>query len=113
MQKSHSLRSKESILDKYSVKLMSRAIDDLEDIYVYIAKNLLEPETALNIVEAIESEILNLDSMPYRCPERRNGLYANKGYRQLLIKNYIIIFRVDEKSKTVIIVTVRYSKSQF
>ena len=51
--------------------------------------------------------------MPYRCPERRTGVYANKGYRQLFIKHYTVIYRVDEESKTVLIVTVRYSPSQF
>lgn len=99
--------------DKYSVKLMSRALRDLDGIYAYIAKTLMEPGTALKLIETIENEILTLDSMPYRCPERQTGAYANKGYRQLFIKNYTAIYRVDEKSKTVIVVTVRYSPSQF
>lgn len=99
--------------DKYSVKLMSRALQDLDGIYAYIAKTLMEPGTALKLVETIEREILTLEAMPYRCPERQIGAYAEKGYRQLFIKNYTAVFRVDEKSKTVIIVTVRYSPSQF
>ena len=99
--------------DKYTVKLMSRALRDLGDIYAYIAKTLLEPETALKLVDVLEGEILTLDSMPYRCPERQTGAYANKGYRQLLVKNYTVVYRIDEKHKTVIVVTVRYSPSQF
>ena len=99
--------------DKYTVKLMSRALRDLDGIYAYIAKALLEPETALKLVDTLEGEILTLDSMPYRCPERQTGAYANKGYRQLLVKNYTVVYRIDEKQKAVIIVTVRYSPSQF
>ena len=38
-----------SILDKYSVKLMSHAVNDLDSIYEYIAGNLLEPEVALEL----------------------------------------------------------------
>ena len=49
--------------------------------------------------------------MPYRCPKRKRGIYANKGYRQLFIKNYTIVYRIDEISKSVMIVTVRYSAS--
>ena len=45
--------------------------------------------------------------------ERRVGAYAGKGYRQLFVKNYTVVFRIDEEHKTVIIVTVRYSASQF
>ncbi len=99
--------------EMYNVKLTSRALRDLDGIYAYIAKTLLEPGTAINLVGEIEREILSLEHFPNRCPLRRTGVYANKGYRQLFVKNYTVIFRVDEAEKTVIIVTVRYSSSQF
>ena len=57
--------------------------------------------------------MLSLQSMPQRCPERQTGIYAGKGYRQLLVKNYTIIFRVEEASRRVIILTIRYSRSNF
>lgn len=100
-------------MDKYSVKLTSRALRDLDGIYRYIAQTLLEKETALKLVDRIEEAIYSLETMPMRCPERRTGAYANQGYRQLFVKNYTVIFRVDEPEKTVIVVTVRYSPSQF
>lgn len=100
-------------MDKYVVKLTGRAQRDLDGIYTYIANNLLEPGTALSLVARIESEILALDWMPYRCPERQHGIYANKGYRQMLVENYTVIYRVDEARKQVIIVTVRYAPSNF
>ena len=92
---------------------MSRAVRDLESIYAYIAETLLEPGTAEEMADSLEEGILSLEAMPYRCPERKRGIYANKGYRQLFIKNYTVIYRVDELSKTVIVVTVRYSGSNF
>ncbi|MDE7243414.1 MAG: type II toxin-antitoxin system RelE/ParE family toxin [Oscillospiraceae bacterium] len=100
-------------MDKYSVKLTSRAIRDLDRIYSYIAKTLLEPSTALELTAQIEEEILSLDQMPYRYPERTRGVYANRGYRQLLVKNYTVVYRIDEPHKQVIVVTVRYSPSEF
>lgn len=100
-------------MDKYNVSLTSRALRDLDDIYVYIAQTLLVPETALGLVDKIEEEILSLEEMPYRFPERKTGAYANRGYRQLFVGNYTVIYRVDEKRRQVIIVTVRYSPSQF
>ena len=100
-------------MDKYGVKLMSRALQDLDGIYDYIARTLLEPNTALKLVEKIEKGIYSLETMPYRCPERRRGIYANRGYRQLLVGNYAVIYRVDEAKKLVIIVTIRYSASNF
>lgn len=100
-------------MDKYKVMLLSRALKDLDGIYEYIAKSLSEPETALNLVDSIEEQILSLEYMPYRCPERRIGSYAGKGYRQLIVKNYTVIYRVEESTKSVIVVTVRYAPSRF
>lgn len=100
-------------MDKYNVSLTSRALRDLDDIYTYIAQTLLAPETALTLVDKIEKEILSLEEMPYRFPERKTGTYANKGYRQLFIGNYTVIYRVDENHRQIIIVTIRYSPSQF
>ena len=96
--------------DRYCVKLMSRALRDLDEIY---AENLSEPKTAENMLDSLEKGIYSLETLPYRCSERKIGAYANKGYRQLFVKRYTIVFRIDEDTKTVIIVTVRYSPSQF
>lgn len=100
-------------MDNYTVKLLSRALADLDKIYAYIASNLHELGTAENVLDLLEEEILSLESMPYRFPERRTGSYANRGYRQLMVKNYAVIYRVDEAQKQVIVVTVRYARRQF
>ena len=61
-------------MDKYSVKLMSQTLRDLDGIYDYIAHTLLEPGTALNLVGRIEDAILSLETIPYRCPNGNEGL---------------------------------------
>ncbi len=102
-----------SILDKYTVKLYARAYRDLDDIYTYIAEHLLEPGTALNMVNELESAIFSLEEMPERGALRRIGAYANGDYRQLFVKNYVIVYRVLKENREVHIVTVRYSPSNF
>lgn len=99
-------------MDEYSVKLTSRALMDLDNIYSYIAHKLVEPQTALSQIERIEKAIFSLSQMPSRCPTRKTGAFAGV-YRQMFADNFTIVFRIDEKSKTVVVVTVRYSPSQF
>ena len=99
-------------MEQYSVKLLRRAVQDLDDIYGYIAQTLLEPETASHLLGRLEDAIFSLETLPYRCPERRVGTYANHGYRQLFVEGYTIIFRIDEPKKLVVIVTVRSSLRQ-
>lgn len=98
---------------KYQVKITPQAFRDIDMIYDYIARHLLEPGTANNLVDEIETGIFSLEEMPNRGAPRRIGNYANKGYRQLFIKNYTIVYRVDDTEKQVIIVTVKYSGSDF
>lgn len=100
-------------MDNYVVKLYARAYRDLDGIYAYIAENLLEPGTALNMVEELEEAIFSLEQLPERGAIRRVGAYANGNYRQLFVKNYVIIYRVLKTKKEVHIVTVRYTPSNF
>lgn len=98
-----------NILDKYTVKLYARAYQDLEEIYSYIANSLLEPDTALNMVDALETAILSLAQFPERGVIRRVGAYSNKDYRQLFLKNYTIIYRIVKQKKEVHVITIRYT----
>ena len=75
-------------MNKYVVKLYARAYRDLDGIYTYIAENLLEPDTALNMADELESPIFSLEQLPERGAVRRAGAYANGNYRQLFVKNY-------------------------
>ena len=100
-------------MGKYNVKLLPKAYRDIDQIYGYISKELKVPETAKKIVESFEEKILSLEDFPHRGAERKVGAYANKGYRQLFVKNFTIIYRINDKSKHVIVVTVKYSPSAF
>ena len=52
--------------------------------------------------------ILSLDTFHQSHQERNEGRYAGKGYRQLIIDNYMAIFRIDEPRKIVYVVTIQY-----
>ena len=95
-------------MDKYRVKVNPRAISELDRIYKYIADDELSPQNARGQVDRIKKAVLNLDTFPQSHQERNEGRYAGKGYRQLLIDNYVVIFRIDELHKTVYVVTIQY-----
>ena len=100
-------------MDKYTVRLYTRAYRDLDGIYAYIAEQLAEPLVAERLIDSIEEAIFSLESFPERGSVRRIGAYANQGYRQLFVKNYVIVYRVLKDKKEVHVVTVRYAPSQF
>ncbi len=98
---------------KYTIKMLQRASDDLDNIYNHITDDFKEIGTAEKMADALENAILSLDEMPYRGSIRRTGAFANRGYRQSFVKNFTIVYRIDETRKLVVIVTVRYTPSSF
>lgn len=95
-------------MDKYNVKLNPRAFIDIDDIYAYIALEKLSPENAKSQTDRIRAALKTLEIFPQSHQERNVGRYAGKKYRQLVIDNYLAIFRIDEETKTVHVVTIQY-----
>ena len=100
-------------MDKYTVKMFPQAYRDIDMIYgqAFLVSNYADDAIAL--AEKLEKAILSLEEQPYRGAERKYRFYAFKGYRQLTVENYIIIYEVFENEKVVAVVTVKYGKSEF
>ena len=95
-------------MDKYQVKINSRAIRELNSIYEYIANKKSDIENGKKQLGRIKKAILKLATFPNSHQERTEARYAKDDYRKLLIDNYIVIFRIDEVNKIVYVITVQY-----
>ncbi|WP_072911481.1 type II toxin-antitoxin system RelE/ParE family toxin [Desulforamulus aeronauticus] len=93
--------------------MLSAAYRNLDSIFAFIANEINAELSAINLIDKLEEAILSLEVMPQRGARRRVGAYASRGYRQLFVKNFTIVYRIDERKKEVIIVAVRYSRSEF
>lgn len=80
----------------------------MDDIFAYIALEKLSPENAKGQTDRIKKKLKTLETFPQAHQERMEGRYAGKNYRQLIIDNYIAIYRIDEETKTVHVVTIQY-----
>lgn len=60
------------------------------DLIDYI--NTLSKEAALNDYDKLVSEIASLSTMPERCPRSRDLALAAKGYRYLVVGNYLVFY---------------------
>ena len=85
-----------------------RALQDIDDIYAYITLEKLSPENAKGQTDRIWEAIKTLETFPESHQDRVVGRYAGRGYKQLIIDNYIAIFKIDKQHKKVFIITVRY-----
>ena len=95
-------------MDKYEVMLYPKAFRDIDDIYAYIALEKLSPENAKGQTDRIWKALSTLEQMPEAHQDRLVGRYAGRRYKQMIIDNYIAIFKIDEKARKVYVVTVQY-----
>jgi len=82
--------------------------DDIEDIYIHIATELLEPVTAANIITRIKKVIFKLDHMPERFRLFDKEPWRSKGLRLFSVGNYIIFYHIVPDVNTVYIDAVIY-----
>ena len=94
---------------EYNVLLYPRAVRDMDDIYAYIAIEKTPFENAKKQTDRIWEAIENLEQLPQAHQDRLTGRYAHKGYKQLIVDKYIVIFKIDENNKIVYVITVQYS----
>jgi toxin ParE1/3/4 len=96
-------------MGKYKIKIYPHAKTDFKDIISYL--NTLSPQTALKYYDMIVEKIGALAEMPERCPFVRDMALKTKGYRYLVIENYLVFFVV--KADTVQIRRIIYGKRNY
>lgn len=96
-------------MERYRVRITDEALNDMEEIYRYIAEKLQSPENAAGQYDRIADGIMELETFPERCrlvdfePERQSGL------RRLLVDNYSVFYVI--RGNQVIVTSVLYSAS--
>ena len=98
---------------KYKVVYAQKAYQDLVNVYNYILVNSLEPSIASNLVTDIKKAIESLNILPLRHELIETSVSEYKDLRKLLIKNYIVLYRVEKVTKTVQIVRIISCKRDY
>lgn len=94
--------------EPFSLLLTEKAYQDLDEIYSYIAENLQAEQAANRLIDKIESSIVRLKDYPQSGSYVLDDLLKSKGYRKLIIDNYLALYLVDEPQHRVIIMRVIY-----
>ncbi len=92
----------------YKIVVSKKAAEDIEDIVYYIVSELSNPGAAKAFLDDIEKSYNNIIEKPAIYSLCNDYRLRNDGYRKIVIKNYLILYRINEDGKTVIIVRVVY-----
>lgn len=75
-------------MERYDVRIFPTAQQDFLDVIDHL--NTLSKEAALNDYDQLANEIASLSTMLERCPRPRDLALAAKGYRYLVVGNYLV-----------------------
>ncbi len=97
----------------YKLLITELADQDLDSIVSYIAVQLSNPKAAGDFLDEVTGcyGFLKSNPMMYeRCQDRRLG---EEGYRKAVIKNYVLVYKINEASKTVSIMRFFYGAQDY
>lgn len=83
-------------MESYRVVILPSAQNDLSDIVDYI--NELSPDAAIRLYDEIIDSIVTLEQVPHRSPLLKIPELRAKGYRVLIVYNYLIFYVVNDKT---------------
>lgn len=92
----------------YTYQLTPSAVRDLQEIADYIARQLYAPESAVSLLSDIEAAIAAACDFPFSLPVIRDDLLRIKGYRKIIVKNYIIFVLPDPHREILNVMRVMY-----
>ena len=82
--------------DKYQIRLLRIAEEDLTEIISFIAAD--NPIAANSLADKIEKNIELLSENPMLGRIPRDEDIKNLGYRYIIVQNYIVFYTIEEKT---------------
>ena len=68
---------------------------------------------AADFADAVYNCYDNLEMNPFMYEQCRDAKLKKEGYRRAVIKNYVLVFKVDEEAKTVIVHRFFYGRQDY
>lgn len=97
----------------YKLIVTELAHQDLDNIISYIAVQLANPTAASDFLDEVDKCYGYLKSNPMMYSKCQDNRLGKEGYRKAVVKNYIIVYKVDEKSETVSILRFFYGTQDY
>ena len=97
---------------EYKIIITKEAKRTLKEINKYISFRFLECNIAKKLINKIKKSINNLKQSPYMYMEIKTK-FNSKKYRRIVTKNYIILYRVNEKEKIIYINRIIHSRRDY
>ena len=95
----------------YKLKRTQKADNQLSNILYYVADSTGSVDVAMKLANTIENSILRLTEFPESGTIPKYSILARQNFRVLIVKKYLIFYKVDNDAQFVTIYSI-YDSSQ-
>ena len=97
----------------YKLEYLPLALQDMVDISRYISRELCNPEAAEMLAKELVESAERLRDFPYSNAVHIPARKLKHECRKLMVKNYIMFYRVDETARKITIARVVYARRDY
>ena len=97
--------------NKYSFSFTPLAFQDLDDALAYISEQLLNPQAATELLDEVEHTLASVCEFPYAFSDCSVYLISDQNIRHAMVKNYVLVFEVNEDEGKIIVLRFRYART--
>lgn len=97
----------------YHIQFTPLAFEDLDEIDSYITNTLSNEQAAERLIAEMEKSISQLRQFPRIGAEVEDAYLSAKGYRRLVVDNYLVFYLINEAQKAVIIMRILYGAREY
>lgn len=99
--------------NKYEVIITPTAYKEINKIYEYISENLYAKKAAKDLMRKVEEVVQNLKYAPKIHTIIEKFDEEKREYRRIVIKNFIILYTIDEEKEIVYVTHMYYGGSNY
>lgn len=97
----------------YEVEFTENCIEEMDEIYKYISNKLFANVAANNLIQKVKEEVLALEISPMLYMKIDKTDEFEREYRRIVIKNYIVLYTIDEEQKKVYVSHMYYGRRNY
>ena len=99
--------------DLFSVHFTPLAFEDLDEIDSYLSDALCNPQAAEKLLHEMQAGINRLRTFPMSGSSVDDPYLAAKGYRKLVVQNYLVLHLIDQEQHGVVIMRIVHGAREY
>ena len=101
-------------MKEYRIKWQKSTVKEISDIVCYLCDEIDDPYAAASVIDSIIAATETLADFPLAFPVFTTPYLTQKFvHRRLVVKNYVVIFRVNQRNRTVFIEHVIHARRNY